>query len=154
MVCDGELPADGRAAALQWSPPDIPSTSRFDTVHEASHIRGWNVRNAMVRRFRLTATAVDRGGNGSSRVRRFAAIVCMCSAMLGACSSITAGSSDGADADQTAQAAKTSPQFNRGDWPFQPLAEPAVPGLHQLASWVRNPIDNFIGQKLEAAKLT
>jgi len=108
----------------------------------------------MVRRFRLTATAVDRGGNGSSRVRRFAAIVCMCSAMLGACSSITAGSSDGADADQTAQAAKTSPQFNRGDWPFQPLAEPAVPGLHQLASWVRNPIDNFIGQKLEAAKLT
>lgn len=45
-------------------------------------------------------------------------------------------------------------EFNHSDWPFRPLTRPMVPQLVDLRDWGRNPIDNFIGQKLEAAKLT
>lgn len=51
------------------------------------------------------------------------------------------------------QPAAASSKFNRGDWPFLPLAQTAVPQLKALAKWARNPIDQFIGQKLEAAGL-
>ncbi len=44
-------------------------------------------------------------------------------------------------------------KFATGDWPFQPLARPALPELKQLAGWARNPVDLFIGQKLEAKNL-
>ena len=45
-------------------------------------------------------------------------------------------------------------KFKQGEWPFQPVSRPAVPKLNQLKSWARNPIDDFIGQKLETAGLT
>jgi Protein of unknown function (DUF1549)/Protein of unknown function (DUF1553) len=44
-------------------------------------------------------------------------------------------------------------EFKHGDWPFRPLARPAVPELKQLGHWVHTPVDNFIAQKLEAAHL-
>jgi len=42
-------------------------------------------------------------------------------------------------------------QFTRGSWPFKPLERPKVPQLTKLKGWARNPIDSFIGQKLETA---
>jgi hypothetical protein len=107
----------------------------------------------MMRRFRLTATPVDRGGDDSSRGRRLAAIVFICSAVVWSHESFAAGSSDVQHAAPKARAAKSAGEFNQGDWPFRPLARPALPELHQLASWARNPVDNFIAQKLEAAKI-
>jgi hypothetical protein len=46
-----------------------------------------------------------------------------------------------------------SGQFKQGDWPFRPLSRPDVPKLTKLGSWVHNPVDSFIGQKLETAGL-
>ncbi|HTQ37627.1 MAG TPA: DUF1549 and DUF1553 domain-containing protein [Pirellulales bacterium] len=43
--------------------------------------------------------------------------------------------------------------FKIGDWPFRPLTRPNVPTLSKLHGWAHNPIDDFIGQKLEAAGL-
>ena len=51
------------------------------------------------------------------------------------------------------KSAKTG-QFKQGDWPFRPLSRPEVPKLNKLSGWSHNPIDAFIGQKLEAAALT
>ena len=107
----------------------------------------------MMRRFRLTAMAVDLGGDRSSRVRRLATIVLVGSAVLWAHQLFAAGSSDSRHAEPKSDGAKSLGEFNHGEWPFQPLARPAVPVLHQLASWARNPVDNFIGQKQEAAKI-
>jgi hypothetical protein len=53
---------------------------------------------------------------------------------------------------RSAASTKTE-KFNVGDWPFRPLTRPDVPTLSKLNSWARNPIDDFIGQKLEAAGL-
>jgi len=55
-------------------------------------------------------------------------------------------------ADSNSKSAKTG-QFKQGDWPFRPLARPDVPKLTKLGNWAHNPIDAFIGQKLEAAGL-
>ncbi|HZZ27013.1 MAG TPA: DUF1549 and DUF1553 domain-containing protein [Pirellulales bacterium] len=53
-------------------------------------------------------------------------------------------------ADRNSKSAKTG-EFKTGDWPFRPLSRPDVPKLTKLGNWVRNPVDGFIGQKLEAA---
>jgi hypothetical protein len=112
------------------------------------------VRNVFVRQNRLAAMAADRCGNSDARARRFAAIVCLSATMLCPRWVSAAGSSDVSQPGGNAMTAKSESQFNRGDWPFRPLERPTVPALHQLASWTRTPIDNFIGAKLEGAKLT
>src|SRR5260221_4536248 len=60
-----------------------------------------------------------------------------------------------ADTANTAAAAPSQPpqEFKQSEWPFRPLARPAVPELKRLNSWPHNSIDNFIAAKLEAAKL-
>src|SRR5262249_39846767 len=50
--------------------------------------------------------------------------------------------------------AATGPSpFVQGEWPFRPLVRPAVPsnGAHDLQT--ENPIDVFVNQKLNAARL-
>ncbi len=44
--------------------------------------------------------------------------------------------------------------FKSGDWPFLPLARPAVPEVTRLGNWVRNPIDAFVAEKLEGAGIS
>jgi hypothetical protein len=44
-------------------------------------------------------------------------------------------------------------EFKSGSWPFQPLARPKVPKLSKLKTWARNPVDDFVGEKLEANNL-
>jgi mono/diheme cytochrome c family protein len=55
------------------------------------------------------------------------------------------------------QAAKAEPfkisAKDRAFWSFQPLADPAVPGVHDPA-WTRTPIDNFVLARLEAKHIT
>jgi mono/diheme cytochrome c family protein len=41
----------------------------------------------------------------------------------------------------------------RAHWAFQPVKKPAVPAV-QNSSWVKNPVDNFVLAKLEAAGMT
>ncbi len=43
-------------------------------------------------------------------------------------------------------------QFREGDWPFRPLARPAIPEVTDTA-WAANPIDRFVLRKLEDAGL-
>jgi hypothetical protein len=57
---------------------------------------------------------------------------------------------DSADKANARGNSKTG-EFKHGTWPFQPLERPNVPKLTKLKSWARNPVDSFIGQKLEAA---
>ena len=42
--------------------------------------------------------------------------------------------------------------FNKGNWPFCPPERPAIPAVEN-ADWVRNPIDAFILDALEAEGL-
>ncbi|HEY2760693.1 MAG TPA: DUF1549 and DUF1553 domain-containing protein [Pirellulales bacterium] len=55
---------------------------------------------------------------------------------------------------KSAPAESDKNQFKHGAWPFLPVERPATPKLTKLKSWARNPIDDFIGQKLEAAGLS
>src|SRR6478672_510173 len=104
-----------------------------------------------MRHVRLTVATVDRGDCGTSLASCLAAMVAFCCALLFAKLLFAAGSVKQSGATPAANVGY--PQFNRGNWPFQPLARPAVPKVVELASWARNPIDDFVGQKLEAAKL-
>ncbi|HEY2882800.1 MAG TPA: DUF1549 and DUF1553 domain-containing protein [Pirellulales bacterium] len=52
---------------------------------------------------------------------------------------------------KSSAASAVNGKFKQGQWPFQPLSRPAVPKLKKLNAWARNPVDSFIGQKLEAA---
>lgn len=49
-------------------------------------------------------------------------------------------------------AAAEEPGFHEGDWPFRPLARPAVPAPRETG-WARNAIDCFILKKLEEKEL-
>jgi hypothetical protein len=59
---------------------------------------------------------------------------------------------DSVSKSDSSKSAKTG-QFKQGDWPFCPLTRTEVPKLTKLGGWTQNPIDAFIGQKLEAATL-
>jgi hypothetical protein len=61
--------------------------------------------------------------------------------------------SPAADPPASGAATVESAPFTSGVWPFCPLTLPAVPTLGELKTWARNTVDNFVGQKLEAAKL-
>ncbi len=85
-----------------------------------------------------------------------------CSALVGrrcanADSSPTATQTKSAASDRKliqSPAAGAKSGFKTGDWPFLPLARPEIPQLKKLRTWAQNPVDAFIGQKLEAAKLS
>ncbi|HEX4414473.1 MAG TPA: DUF1549 and DUF1553 domain-containing protein [Lacipirellulaceae bacterium] len=102
----------------------------------------------------MSAIVFDRIGKQVRVARRMAAIAVVCATIL--CPALVngAGSSETSHSRDSAPAAKADAQFNQGDWPFRPLDRPAVPKLQRLSSWAKNPVDNFIGSKLEAAKLT
>src|SRR5689334_2585884 len=97
----------------------------------------------------------------ASPVRKFL-IVIIC---LTSVSALTALADDGPSAPTKAAASAAAPaepkpndpapleEFKHGDWPFRPLTRPEVPKLNRFSDWVRNPVDNFIAEKLEAAKL-
>jgi uncharacterized protein DUF1553/uncharacterized protein DUF1549 len=110
----------------------------------------------------LVATATDgRSSPAASPVRVSLCFFIWLATTWGYCANVAAPKSGPDDAVKASAAAakapaKTAaklPEFKHGDWPFTPLTRPAVPKLQKLSGWARNPIDNFVGQKLEAAKI-
>ncbi len=78
-------------------------------------------------------------------------MIALCASL--SCANLLFAAGSATKSDTSPHATASSPEFNQGSWPFQPLARPAVPKLNELSTWSHNPIDDFIGQKLEAAKL-
>src|SRR5262245_11205055 len=98
----------------------------------------------------LVATATDgRSSRAASPVRVSLCIFIWLATTWGYCANVAESKSQPANATKASNAdtktqAKTSaklPEFKHGDWPFTPLARPAVPKLQKLSGWARNPID-------------
>lgn len=80
------------------------------------------------------------------------------------CMSTAAESASGMGIEKSGKPIATAPavsdsktennKFKQGEWPFRPVTRPTVPKLHALKNWEHNPVDAFIGEKLEAAGLT
>ncbi len=97
-------------------------------------------------------------GPGSPRTNRPSGrakslLVCLAVLVPGALASWT-NQATAADASAAEASAAATGEFKTGDWPFLPLGRPAVPEVKRLRNWVRNPIDAFVGQKLEDKRLS
>src|SRR5690349_11824697 len=80
-------------------------------------------------------------------VRKRPSQLAFCCSIL--CGLLVALAASPSPADEPAVA----PPFKAGVWPFRPLTRPDLPRLNELRDWACNAVDDFIGQKLEAAHI-
>ncbi len=82
---------------------------------------------------------------------RYSAVAAEPSAEIEAAASTSAKAATSLSAAKSPTSANS--EFKHGEWPYCPLSRPAVPQLKRLANWARNPVDAFLGEKLEAKNL-